>query len=235
MDVLFVPGLNCTARLFSPQIAALERQFTCHVADHGVADTIEAIAVDILAKAPARFVLVALSMGGYVACEIMRQAAERVQALALLDTRAEPDTAEEAERRRRTIAMAKEGQFDQLHAILWPRLVHPSRVGEKALEEIVIGMMRETGAERFIRQQSAVLNRRDYRPVVTGISIPTTIIVGQEDLITPPSHAQWLHHSIKGSTYLEIAECGHLSSLEKAEEVNRAVLDLLNKMKLASN
>jgi pimeloyl-ACP methyl ester carboxylesterase len=228
MDVLLVPGLNCTSDLFVPQVKALEPRFRCHIADHGVADSLEAIAADILAKAPQRFALVGLSMGGYVAYEIIRQAPERVLRLALLDTRAEPDTEEDAERRRRTIALARGGQFEQLHGILWPRLVHPARLGEKPLEDTVIRMMRDTGAERFIRQQTAVLNRIDYRPVLRSIGVPTTIIVGAQDVIIPPEHAKALNRAIRGSLYVEIGDCGHLSSLERPEDVIGSLLHLLN-------
>ncbi len=230
MDVLFIPGLNCTARLFSPQIAALQGQHMCHVADHGVADSLEVIAADILAKVPETFALVGLSMGGYVAYEIIRQAPERVLALALLDTRAAPDTPEDAVRRHQTIGLAKNGQFDRLHGILWPRLVHPRRVGEKDLEETVVAMMRETGAERFIRQQTAVLNRQDYRSLLPTVAVPALILVGKDDVITPPLHARELRGLIKGSTYVEIEDCGHLSSLEKPEAVTSALANLLSEI-----
>jgi pimeloyl-ACP methyl ester carboxylesterase len=231
MDALFVPGLNCTGDLFMPQVRVLEPRFSCHIADHGVADSMEAIAAGILAKAPQCFALVGLSMGGYVAYEIIRQAPERVLALALLDTRAEPDNGEDAERRHRTIALARGGHFDQLHGILWPRLVHPARLGDKSLEDTVIGMMRNTGAERFIRQQTAVLNRIDYRQVLSSIAVPSTIIVGAQDVITPPEHAKELQRAIKGSLYFEIEECGHLSSLERPEAVTNGLLQLLNEVK----
>jgi pimeloyl-ACP methyl ester carboxylesterase len=227
MDVLFVPGLNCTAALFAPQIAALKDHAHCHVADHGVADSLEAIAASILAKAPERFVLVGLSMGGYVAYEILRQQPQRVIGLALLDTRAELDTPEEAERRRRTITLARNDQFEQLHGILWPRLVHPSRLIDKTLESIVVGMMRDTGSERFVRQQTAVLNRIDYRPLLSTIAVPTLVLVGEADVITPPEHAAKLCKAIPHARYVEIAECGHLSSLEKSEAVNQELSRLL--------
>jgi pimeloyl-ACP methyl ester carboxylesterase len=230
MDVLFVPGLNCTGALFGPQVKALKPRFSCHIADHGIANSLEAIAADILAKAPKRFVLAGLSMGGYVANEIIRQAPDRVLALALLDTRVEPDTQEDAERRHRTIALAQGGQFEQLHGILWPRLVHPARLADEPLESIVIGMLRDTGAERFIRQQTAILNRIDYRPYLSGIAIPSTIIVGAQDVITPPENAKALHRAIKGSRYVEIEECGHLSSLERPEAVTSILLQLLNEV-----
>jgi pimeloyl-ACP methyl ester carboxylesterase len=230
MDVLFVPGLNCTGALFSPQVKALELQFACHIADHGVADSMEAIAADILAKAPQRFALFGLSMGGYIACEIIRQAPERVMALALLDTRAAPDTPEEAERRHHLIALAAGGQFDQIHAILWPRLVHPGRLTDNALETIVLGMMRDTGAERFVRQQTAILNRINYLPLLDSIAVPTRVIVGAQDALTPPVHSLELHRRIEGSRFIEIPDCGHLSSLERPEPVNALLIDFLEEV-----
>ena len=99
MQILFIPGLNCTGELFAPQVAALGGTHECHIADHGVADDMKAIAASVLAQAPERFALVGLSMGGYVAYEILRQAPQRVEMRALLDTRAQPDSEEDAERR----------------------------------------------------------------------------------------------------------------------------------------
>jgi pimeloyl-ACP methyl ester carboxylesterase len=228
MNIVFVPGLNCTAALFKPQIEALAGRAACTVADHALADDLAAIAGSILDHAPDQFALVGLSMGGYVAYEIMRQQPERVTHLVLLDTRAQPDTEEDAERRRLTLALAREGRFEHLHGILWPRLVHPERLKDGALEKIVVGMMRETGAEGFIRQQTAVLNRVDYRPQLAAISVPTLVAVGAQDAITPPAHSREIVDLIKGSTFCEIANCGHLSSLEKPQEVSRLLADFLN-------
>jgi pimeloyl-ACP methyl ester carboxylesterase len=219
-DVVLVPGLNCTERLFAPQAAALAGVARFHPADHGSADDLSAIAAGILAAAPPVFALAGLSMGGYVALEILIQAPERVSRMCLLDTRATPDSAEDAERRRRTLALAAGGQFAKLHDILWPRLVHPARGGDRALEAIVLGMMRDTGPERFIRQQTAVLKRRDYRPFLAGIRVPTTIIVGAQDVITPPEASREMHAMVPGSRLVEVSECGHLSTLERPDEVS---------------
>ncbi len=230
-EILFVPGLNCTGRLFAHQIEALATEHRCHVADHGVADSLEAIAASVLEAAPSHFALVGLSMGGYVALEIMRQSPERVSALALLDTRAQPDSEEEAERRRQTIALARAGRFESLHAPLWQRLVHSDRLRDAPLEAIVTGMMRDTGPERFIRQQTAILNRRDYRPFLSGIRAPTLVLVGKQDVITPPDQVRALHLAIAGSRYIEVPDCGHLSSLERPEAVTKALVELVAAMR----
>lgn len=227
MQILLIPGLNCTAELYAPQIAALAQAHECHVADHGVADDMGAIAAAILAKAPDRFVLVGLSMGGYVAYEIMRQQPGRVEKLALLDTRAQPDSPEDAERRHQTIALAKDGKFERLHDIFWQRLVHPARLSDAVLEATSKRMMRDTGAERFIRQQTAVLNRPDYRTTLGDIRVPTMVLVGREDAITPPEHAKALVAAIPDSRYVEVQDCGHLSTLERPGAVNAALAAFL--------
>src|ERR1043166_6228524 len=100
LPVVLVPGLNCSPRLYGPQLPALWRFGPVSIADHTRDDTMAAIAARILADAPPRFALAGLSMGGYIALEIMRQAADRVTRLALLDTGARADTPEAGEKRR---------------------------------------------------------------------------------------------------------------------------------------
>jgi pimeloyl-ACP methyl ester carboxylesterase len=225
--VILIPGLNCTKALFGPQVAALGGLWPMSIADHGGASSLEAIAGQILAAAPERFAMAGLSMGGYIAFEIMRQAPQRVTRLCLLDTRAVMDTREDAERRRRTIALATSGQFEKLHGILWPRLVHPSRRNDQDLEAVVLAMMRDTGPERFVRQQTAVLNRRDYQPVLQAMRLPVTIIVGAQDEITPPSASREMAGLILGARMFEVADCGHLSTLEAPAAVAARLEDWL--------
>ena len=109
LPIILVPGLNCSAPLYGPQIPALWRFGPVMVATHTHGETIAAIAHRILAHAPPRFALAGLSMGGYIALEIMRQAASRVSRLALLDTGARDDPPEAQERRRASIALAEGG------------------------------------------------------------------------------------------------------------------------------
>jgi pimeloyl-ACP methyl ester carboxylesterase len=228
-DIVFVPGLNCTAALFAPQMQAFSEVAHCHVADHGTHDSLEALASAILATAPANFQLVGLSMGGYVAFEMIRQQPHRVAKLALLDTRATMDSPENREMRLKTIDLASSGRFESLHSILWQRLVHPDRLDDQPLQDVVLQMMRDTGAERFIRQQTAVMNRIDYAALLDMIKVPTLVAVGAQDLITPPEMGRALARGIRHSRYAEIADCGHLSTLEKPGHVSSLLLDWLGK------
>ena len=109
LPIVLVPGLNCSARLYADQVPALWRFGPVQVADHTRADSMDAIAADILAHAPPRFALAGLSMGGYIALTMLRQAPARVAKLALLDTSARPETSEQSQQRKPQIAFAQGG------------------------------------------------------------------------------------------------------------------------------
>jgi pimeloyl-ACP methyl ester carboxylesterase len=120
LPMVLIPGLTCSARLYAEQIPALWQFGPVMVADHRRDDSMAAIARRILAAAPPRFALAGLSMGGYIAFEIMRQAPERIAKLALLDTGARGDTPEQTERRKIVIALAKSGRYAEVPDIAFP-------------------------------------------------------------------------------------------------------------------
>src|SRR4029450_1378093 len=110
LPTVLIPGLTCPARLYAEQTPVLWRFGPVTVADHTRDDSMDAIAARILAAAPPRFALAGLSMGGYLALTIVRQAPERVQKLALLETSARPETPEQTARRKPQIALAQNGR-----------------------------------------------------------------------------------------------------------------------------
>lgn len=221
--LVLVPGLNCTAELFGPQIEVFGGRCDISIADHARDETIADIARRLLAAAPPRFALAGLSMGGYVALEVMRQAPQRVERLALLDTRASPDAPEDTEIRQVAIKFAETGRFDDIHGILWPRLVHLGRLGDAALERVVRTMAEKTGPARFIRQQRAVMGRADFLPALSAIRCPTLVLVGAEDAITPRFMSEDMADAIAGSRLVVVPDCGHLSTLEQPAAVNAAL------------
>lgn len=221
--LVLIPGLANTPRLYDAQIAALSSERTIIVADHTRDDSLPDMAARLLRDVPGRFALAGLSMGGYIAMEVMRQAPERVERLALLDTSARPDTPEARADRERMIALAEAGRFEDITSRLWPRLVHPDRQDDRALKEVVVGMMREVGGQAYIRQQRAIMARPDSRPLLPGIEIPTLILVVEGDAITPPEIAREMAEMIEWSSLVVIPESGHLSCLEQPEPVTRAL------------
>ena len=221
--LVLIPGLACTSRLYEAQIAALSQERTTMLADHTRDDSIRDMAARLLREAPERFALAGLSMGGYVALEVMRQAPGRVARLALLDTSARPDTPEASQDRERLIALAWAGRLRDITSRLWPRLVHPDHQADSALREVVDGMMHDTGAETYVRQQRAIMERADSRPILPGIEIPTLVLAGEGDLITPPDIAREMAEMIEWASLVIVPDSGHLSSLEQPERVIQAL------------
>jgi pimeloyl-ACP methyl ester carboxylesterase len=227
LPIVLVPGLICSARLYAKQVPALWRFGPVTVADHRRDDTIEAIADRILAAAPPRFALAGLSMGGYIALGIMRKAPERVVRLALLDTSARPDLPQQSERRRALIALAESGRFHEISDVLFPLFVHRDRQGDETLRRVVRAMAEETGAKAFVRQQRALITRPDGRPLLASIRCPTLVLVGDGDELTPPALSEEIATAIPGARLVIVPECGHLSTLERPEAVNKALVELI--------
>ncbi len=227
LPVVLIPGLTCTARLYTEQMPALWQFGPVTVADHRRDDSMTAIARRILAAAPPRFALAGLSMGGYIAFEIMRQAPERVAKLALLDTGSRADTPEQTERRRVLMAMAKDGRYAEIPELAFPLYVHRNRHGDAALKRIVISMAEDTGLDAYLRQQQAILSRPDSRPGLGAIACPTLVLVGEGDEATPPELAREIAAGIPRSRLVLIADSGHLSTLEQPAAVTRALIEWL--------
>jgi pimeloyl-ACP methyl ester carboxylesterase len=222
--ILMVPGLLTSPRVFEPQLPALWRLGPVTIANQTRDDTVAGIAGRILADAPPRFALAGLSMGGYLALEIMRQAPERVVRLALLDTSARPDTPELTRRRLGQIDLAHSGRFGEIADQQLPLLHHPSRHDDPAARALVRQMADETGPEAFIRQQQAIIGRPDSRPGLAAISCPTLVLVGDTDRLTPPALSEELAAGIPGARLVVVAGAGHLSTLDQPERVTEALV-----------
>ena len=223
INLVLIPGLLCSPALWAPQIRALSDIAEVTVADHTRHDSMHEIAAAILAAAPPRFALAGLSMGGYIAYEIIRQAAERVRRVALLDTGARADAPERREGRLRLIALAEQHGVVRAQQELLPLLVHTDRLGEEALVDTVLQMAIDTGLAAFKRQQMAIMARPDNRALLSSIRCPSLVLVGREDALTPPALAREIADGIPGSRLEIIPDCGHLSTLERPEAVTRAL------------
>ncbi len=224
MKLVLVPGLLCDAQLWRSQVEHMSDVADMWVADHTRSATMADVARDVLADAPfEEFALAGLSMGGYVALEIMRQAPRRVRRLALLDTAARADTPEQTEKRHAFIELANRGKFLGVTEALMPLLVHPSRLADTALTDAIKLMAKNVGKEGFIRQQRAIMSRADSRPLLPTISCPTLVLCGRQDQLTPLDRHEEMTAGIQGSRLEVLEDCGHMSTMEKPAEVNRAL------------
>ena len=227
LPLVLVPGLLCSARLYAPQIAALWPLGSIIVADHRRDAEMAAIAARILADAPPRFALAGLSMGGYIAFAMLRLAPERIARLALLDTSARPDTAEQSAGREKFIAMAEAGKLGDVVDTLTPRFLHRSHHNNETLKRVVRDMATDTGPEAFVRQQKAIRSRPDSRPLLASIRCPSLVLVGDGDELTPPELSKEICTGISGARLVVVPECGHLSTIEKPDAVNAALAEWL--------
>ncbi|WP_206238758.1 alpha/beta fold hydrolase [Novosphingobium terrae] len=230
--LVLLPGLLCDARLWQRQADDLADIAAPWIADLTQDDSIPAMAARVLAQAPERFALAGLSMGGYVALEIMRQAPGRVTRLALLDTSAAPDGEARQAERQRAIKTLGLGRFMGVTEAMLPQLVHESHVCGP-VGATVRAMAKEVGQQAFVRQQQAILTRTDSRPLLPGITVPTLIAVGEDDRMTPPPLAEAMHQAIPGARLHRFAQCGHLPPLEQPEATSALLRDWLNWEKTA--
>ena len=227
LPIVLIPGLLASARMYAAQIPQLWRVGPVLIADHTRDDSMSGIARRILGVAPARFALVGLSMGGYIAFELLRQAPERIAKVALLDTSARADAPEQSAMRRAQMTLASQGRLAEVVEQQFPRLVHREHRADAALRQVFTLMAEDVGAAGFVRQQTAILGRADSRPTLGSIRCPTLVLVGEGDELTPPERAAEIAAGIPAARLTTVPQCGHLSTLEQPDEVTRALLEWL--------
>jgi pimeloyl-ACP methyl ester carboxylesterase len=230
---VLVPGLACSARLYEPLLADTWAYGAVTIADSRRDDSIEGMAQRLLAHAPQRFTLVGVSMGGYVALEVMRRAPHRVRAAALISTSARPDTPEQADGRRRQIATTRAGGFDDLVAASFPVLVDDNNRQDTALAAVWTQMAHEVGPEAFCTQLRAAIGREDARPTLAGIACPTAVVHGAGDRLVPIEHGQEMAAAIPGAVLTIIDGAGHMAVQEEPAAAAAALRDLLARAKAA--
>lgn len=222
-DLLLIPGLMCDRTLWEPQIAALEGRIRCEVADPTSHEKMSEMAEAILEAAPPRFALAGLSMGGFLALELALRAPHRVERLALLNARGEADTPEARALRLEAVALAEDGCFDEVIERYLTHFVHPDRLEDEALCDVLRNMMARAGPETMIRQQRALMGRRDLSGLLGRIKVPALVLCGRQDVLTPLAHSERLASRIEGAELVVVEDCGHISTLERPEAVNRAL------------
>jgi len=226
--LVMIPGLGSDGAVWRRTVAALNGDVHCLMGDTFSDDTLAGMARCILDQAPQRFALAGVSMGGMVALELMRIAPERVTHLALVDTTARPDTlGQKAVRHVTNLVVGRSRDFRRLAERSLGSLVHPSAPQDVRVE--LTEMSARVGARTYVRQNRAVTARPDLRAIVRGLTVPTAVIVGREDGMTPVKLSQEIHRLTPGSTLHVIPDCGHLPPIEAPEVVADVLRSLLSR------
>jgi pimeloyl-ACP methyl ester carboxylesterase len=242
--VVFLHAFPLDKTMWAPQTSALADTFRCLTIDaRGLGEssatppfTIDRYAEDVITVLDrlgiANATIAGLSMGGYVAFAVWRRAPDRVRALVLADTRAGVDTPETRARRHELIALARQAGVApvierQIVGLLGKstRERHPDV--EQTVRTIALSAT-SASVEGTVGAMEAMLGRRDSTPTLATIHVPTLIIVGEEDVITPPKEARAMHAGIKRSRMETLAHTGHLTSLEQPAAFNAVLREFLN-------
>jgi pimeloyl-ACP methyl ester carboxylesterase len=224
-NLVLVPGLASDSTVWRRTILELNGEVNCLPADTLSDESIPAMAQRILANAPREFALAGVSMGGMVALEMMRMAPERVKRLALVDTSARRDTFSRKAYRHLANLLVAAFDYRRLIEFSMKSTVHPSAASDIRIDLTEMGL--RLGARTYIRQNQAVLARPDLRSILQRIAVPTTIVVGAQDRMTPVKLSQEIHELIPGSKLQIIDGCGHLPPIEKPEAMAWILRDLL--------
>jgi len=226
-DLVLLPGMMCDARLFAPQIAALQDRVRVTVPLPVSAPDMARLAMDVLADAPDRFALGGVSMGGILAMEVMRQAPDRVTHLALIDTN--PFAERDAVKARRGPQM-EAVRTGRLSAIMRDEMkpnYFSHRDDSADLRDLAMAMAVDLGADAFIAQSLALRDRPDYEATLRGVRCPTLILCGRHDQLCPVERHQAMKAMIPHARLCIVEDAGHLPTIETPDIVTTALQDLL--------
>jgi pimeloyl-ACP methyl ester carboxylesterase len=226
--LLLLPGMMCDGRLFGPQISVLSGERDVLVGDIAGAADMATLARNVLSTAPERFALAGLSMGGIVAMEMMAQAPERIERLALLDTNPRAELPEMRARRAPQIAAVRAGGLARvMREELKPNYLAPGpRRGE--ILDLCMAMALDLGPDAFERQSLALRDRPDRQETLRGVAVPTLVLCGRQDALCPVERHELMHALIPGSRLVIVDGAGHMPTLERPDETTAAMRDWLS-------
>ncbi len=242
--LLFVHGFPHSRELWRPQLEELGSECRCIAPDlRGFGDShvggpynMDQYADDLAALLDAleieRCIVAGLSMGGYIAFSMWRRHRGRIRALVLADTRAEADDDEGREKRRKMITTAREQGMSAVAELMIQGMVGKStRATDPSLVGEVHAMLASAPVDGAIGALEAMMHRDDSTSTLPTIDVPVAIVVGDEDVLTPPKLARTMHEAIAGSSLTVIPRAGHVSNVEQPESFNHALRDLIRATK----
>jgi pimeloyl-ACP methyl ester carboxylesterase len=224
--ITLLPGLACDAELWREQASVLAPLRPVQVSDlHFRFATLPQMAAALLAECSGELLLCGTSMGGMLALEVLRQAPQRVKALALLASSARPDTPELIRLRSDAIVLFEQGRMREVLQTNLAFAFDPSNAA--ALAPAYLAMIERAGAAQLIAQNRAIMARADLRPLLPSITCPTLVVCGESDLLTPPEQSREMAALIPGAQLQLLPRCGHLLTWEQPQRVNALLIDWL--------
>ncbi|MDY7543372.1 alpha/beta hydrolase [Cryobacterium breve] len=227
MKIVLIPPLLCSPLAYAPVIDTVWRHGQVTLADTRHDDTIAAMAERILQENVGEIAVLGTSMGGYVALEVFRQAPDRVAGLALVSTSARADSLEQVQARERQSALVEDGHFDALVDAAFAGVVAAGRESDQTLLAAWRAMTTPVGADAFLRQQRAVVQRADLRSLLPSIECPTAIVHGAADRLIPIDAAEETAAALPAAQFSVIEDAGHFLMQEQPDAARAAIDDWL--------
>lgn len=199
------------------------------------ARSMEAMAREVLnvldEQGIAQAVIGGMSMGGYVTLALYRLAPERFAGMVLADTRATADNDQQKDARRRMIETVREKGPAAVADEMMPKLLGDTSHRERPdVASAVRTMIEGNSRDAIAGAVEAMMNRPDSRPLLSHVTVPTLVVCGEEDVLTPPADSEALHDAIADSRLVRIPRAGHLSSIEAPKEFSLALNGFLGEL-----
>lgn len=176
-------------------------------------------------------VITGLSMGGYIALNFAREFQADLRGLILVDTRAEADTAQGKENRQKMIELVRAKGSAAIADQMQPKLLSPDTVAHRPHQVRTLRQMMEAVPPQTIEHAlSGMRDRPDMTDALASIAVPTLILVGDADAITPPDVASGMQKKLPDAELVVIAGAGHMSPMEQPAQVNRAIRNFLGRI-----
>jgi pimeloyl-ACP methyl ester carboxylesterase len=223
--VFLLPGMLCDAAVWQPQIAALQSAgYTLGLPVFRGFDSFIAMAESVLKDAPAHFSVVAHSMGGRVAMELMRMAPKRIDKFILMDMGVHPVAPGEEERNERLLELAAEGGLAAVAESWIPFMVHPDRIHDTGLTTAIREMVLRNDVRDLQGQLQAAFERNDQSQYLAHISHRVHVVCGDNDNWNPLHLHQQMCRQLRDCELVVIPDCGHMVTMEAPEQVNALLL-----------
>ncbi|MDH7796519.1 MULTISPECIES: alpha/beta hydrolase [unclassified Beijerinckia] len=221
--LVLVPGVNNTRDTWNGVIAALPATITCHPQDCAALPSVEAIAADLLAQAPARFHLAGFSFGGYVALAMLEQAPERIEGLALICTSSFADTEQQKAARDAAAAAAERG--DHMKLVEGPGAIalHPDAARDPQIAALRLRIARAYGEKRFIAHQYASKARDDRTALLAAAPIPRLLVAAEDDRVIPLETMGRMAEAVPQAQWMSVPRAGHLLPIEQPDVLARVL------------
>lgn len=222
-NLVMLPGFMLNHHLWDDIQADLGTLGALHFGDLGQDTGIRAMAASVLRDAPERFVLFGFSMGGFVAQAMALMAPERVQGLALLNTSSRPQTERESAATLAQIELAQRTPFKGLTSRALASSLHPSRSAERALLDRLQAMALANGKQVFLRQLETL--RDSDAEDLTQLRCPVLIVSSDQDKLRSVEESEEMARQIPQSRLEIIGDCGHMTPMEKPQELSSLIRD----------